>query len=486
MVKITFISPEVFNVLKYFVLSLTASVAGDALFDAVHAYNMSGKLLRRGYVYPSDVPLRMRVRRGIKYVSLRERWLLVSVIIAVGFEMSLEFSTGAESAWTTRSDTFLMSRQPSSMEQVYQSGQEYIKRMSSILERVEGTCYNIREEWYSPVMFNMTNSSSFFGTRRAAWCLQNYTQKISVTKPLYQSAFQVSDVVQMNLWNASQLRVGGHVENSEESVPLEQVDDVRVGVHEKYSYLAVNFSNDGHVKGSTRALSGNSTHDNPKAYFTANYRTETNLTIECLGFGSYFNKRTGEPWPVINPWIEVCLVPSSDGRMILGMFDDIDGVEKEFQLVMSVALEGVKSFHDLKVLRALPWMVVQNKGRHTYRELGVLAALCFHMITGIATAGFREIEVEFGDKAVTVPTWSIWGMVLLAVGVCMILAAAGLLHGERLKLNVMGNLATANGVAEHWLKKHEHFEEFGDKGRVFLVKKPNESDGWATVAVARG
>ncbi|KAI0560643.1 hypothetical protein FGB62_105g07 [Gracilaria domingensis] len=204
-----------------------------AIFDTVHAYDASTKLLQDGYVYPSPVLPRLRVRRGIKLVACRERWLLVTVLTVIGLEMALEFSTGAESTWTTRSDTFRMCERASTMEQVYRGGMEYIKRMSSVLERVEGTCYSIKEEWYSPVTFNMTNSSTFFATGRAAWCLQNYTQRISATEHVEQSSFQASEVIRMNLWNASQLRVGGHLEYSEAAVPFEQVGHVRVGAHEK-------------------------------------------------------------------------------------------------------------------------------------------------------------------------------------------------------------------------------------------------------------
>ncbi|KAI0557523.1 hypothetical protein FGB62_292g05 [Gracilaria domingensis] len=377
-----------------------------------------------------------------------------------------------------------MSRQASTISHVRQSSPEYITRMRNALERVEGTCYSIDGEWYSPVLFNMTDSTNFFATGRAAWCLQNFTQRIYATEVLEQSSFHVADV--LHLWNDSQLRIGRDAEESEETLPYQETWDVKVGVREKYSFLAVNFSINGLVEGSIRSLTGNSTHESPRVLVTANYTTESGETFECLAHSKYIQDEETGTWKRTNPFIEVCLIPISNERMVLGLFDDYDGADDVFQLVMTVALKEVQSFHDLNSLRAVPWMVGSNRGFHTYRELGTLAILCNRMITQICTAGFGDVSLEFGDRLATVPTWSNWGMLLLGISMLVIVSLNLVMSRLQRSLKLRGNLATANGVAEHWIRQERDFEEFNSRQRVCLVADNRHSvRDWVRIGVRR-
>ncbi|KAI0557527.1 hypothetical protein FGB62_292g013 [Gracilaria domingensis] len=398
-------------------------------------------------------------------------------------EMALDFSSGATSIWTTRTDTFRLSRQASSLTQLSQATPGYIVKMRGALQRVEGTCFSVAERWYSPVTFNLTNSAHSFASGRGARCFRNRSTQIKVNEALEESSFRAADLEKLNIWNQSELYVGRDSHSEEVTVPHQEVGDVRIGALEEYSFLAGNINQDDRIEGSERQLTGNSTHKNPWAHYTALYRTETGKKIECLAAVNWVRDEETEEWDR-NFILQTCLVPIAENKAVLGLYnDDVTGTRGEQQIVMLAALKGV-TFHDLHVMRAVPFLLGRNNRMHTIRELGILAVLCTRMITAINTDGLTDMDVELDDEFVTVPTWSTWGIVLLVVSVVVILSMKVVTDGLTRRLRVRWNLLTAKGIAKYWLWSEEKFEDIPDrKGRVVLVNKGMENDGWAVVGV---
>ncbi|KAI0557416.1 hypothetical protein FGB62_305g03 [Gracilaria domingensis] len=404
--------------------------------------------------------------------------------------MALEFSADADTIWIERTGTFRMSNQLVDVNGIERYSSVYIRSMRKALQRVEGSCFNIDGEWYSPTIFNLTSSGEFQAWGRAAWCLQNYTTPVNASRDLQQCGFRAADVVETKLWNSAELRVGrDEVDAEEVYVPLSNVSDVRIGVKEYYSNLAVNFSEEGIVDGSLRRLSANDSHREPVALFTANYNVSNGATLECLVLIEWKvvwvdGEDSGEREQTA-PHAEACLVPVEGDRMLLALVDHVETSE-QLQLIMSVALEGVRTFRDLNVLRALPWMVGSNDGIHTYRELGALAVLSRKMVGEIASDGYRDVDLTYGVEMVTVPTISVWGLGLLGAGLALMGGAKVVMSRLRRGMKIRGNLGTARGVAEHWLWQEEELNDIVDgKGDVVLVLDSVAGDGWARVGVKR-
>ncbi|KAI0559798.1 hypothetical protein FGB62_137g29 [Gracilaria domingensis] len=342
-------------------------------------------------------------------------------------------------------------------------------KMRFALERVENTCYSVDRKWYHPVIFNMTNSTEFHGLGKAALCPSNFSDPQHVEDDLEKSSFLASDVAGTNIWNASELRVGRDVEQTEETFPLTEIGDLSIGSSQNYSFLAVNFDRDSLVEGSWKALSGRSNEKKPRAFHTASFTVGNGTTLECLMIVRWQkDEETGE-LEMGNFTPEVCLVPIANNRVVLGLFDDIEA-GNGFQLVMSVAVDSVQSFKDLRILRFLPWMVGQNNGMHTYRELGILAVLSGRMIENISVDGYHSLRIEVGIENITVPTLNVWGIVLLFCGTLFFLIAKFVLGRSRKRMNLKGDLGTVRGIAEHWLQYNEGLEDLNrEMGRVVLV-----------------
>ncbi|KAI0562381.1 hypothetical protein FGB62_61g02 [Gracilaria domingensis] len=490
MVQLVFLDIHVFNVLKFVILSLTVSCAADILLETFYALHAARQLLKGRCVRPESLA-RLRVRRGI---NLRRAFggvhLFGIVVVASGLEIALELSADAETIWMEQTGTFRMSKNLLDVNEIHQYSSVYISSMRKALQRVEGSCFDIADGWYSPTILNLTSSIEFQAWGRAAWCLRNYTTPLDAMEDLQQSGFRAVDVEATGLWNSSELRFGrDEVDASEIYVPFSEASDVRIGVHEYYSNLAVNFSQEGIIDGSLRRMSGNDSRKEPSALFTANYSVPNGQTIECLVTIEWKivwvdNKDSGqlEESP---PHVEVCLVPIEGDRMVLALNDHIEA-SQELQLVMSVALEGVKTFRDLNVLRALPWMVGDNDGIHTYRELGVLAVLSHKMIKAIGRDGYSDVELTYGVERVTVPTIKVWGIVLFAAGLILMVGAGIIMNTLRKRLKIKGNLASARGIAEHWLWQQEDLRNVNNaRGEVVLAADSWTSDGWTRVGVKR-
>ncbi|KAI0557412.1 hypothetical protein FGB62_305g02 [Gracilaria domingensis] len=484
MAQFFFLHTNVFNVIKYLVLSLTISCVADDLIHIVYAYRTSRKLLGAGRVRPADSFLRFRHKRDI--TNFRKSFggisVFATVLAVLSLEMALEFSTGAESVWTERTETFRMSNHLSNASEFIQHSPVYMTKMRLPLERVEDVCYSIRNSWYSPTIFNFTNVP---GERKGVWCLQNRTTHIDATEDLERSSFRAADVVEMNIWNPDELSVGRDEIDAEVYVPFSEAPDSRIGVREHYSHLAVNFSRKNVIEESKVRLTANNTFRNPMAIFTVNYRVSNDNVIECLCKVVWKPDKTTGLRTQRPPWVEACLVPISEEDAVLARNSPRANGDGH-QLVMSVALQGVSTFRDLNVLRALPWMVGKNDGIHTYRELGALALLSQKMIQGISGDGYRDLQLSYGVESITVPTWDLWGVVLFGVGLILMAGIRIAMSRLRRRLKVKGNLATARGVATHWLWQEEDFKDINDaKGEVVLVTDSLMSDGWTRVKVSR-
>ncbi|KAI0562378.1 hypothetical protein FGB62_61g01 [Gracilaria domingensis] len=358
----------------------------------------------------------------------------------------------------------------------------YMTKMRLPLERVEDMCYSIRDSWYSPTIFNFTTDAS---SRKGVWCLQNRTRRIDATKDLEQSSFWAADVVKMNIWNPRELSVGRDEIDAEVYVPLAEAPDSRIGVRETYSHLAVNFSRKNVIEGSNRRLTANTTFKSPSAIFTVNYSASNDKVIECIGKTKWKSDRITGLLDEGSFWVEACLVPIGKNHVVLARNAPRSSGHGH-QLVMSVALEGVKEFRDLNVLRALPWMIGRNDGMHTYRELGVLAVLSQKMIEAIGKDGYSEVELAYGVESITVPTIKAWGLVLFGVGLIFMVSIRIAMSRLRKRLKIKGNLTSARGIAEHWLWQQEELEDVNNaRGEVVLVADSWTSDGWVRVRSGR-
>ncbi|KAI0563989.1 hypothetical protein FGB62_31g04 [Gracilaria domingensis] len=486
MIALGFLDPNVFNVLKYLVMSLTISLAADILLDTISGYATAKTLIRRGWAHPEDSSLRLRFRRGVRLRRTNSGVTVFLAVISISiFEMALEFSTGAKSMWIRRTDIVRISKQASNVSSLLQSDPNYILKMRYALERVENTCYNVDQSWYFPVVFNMTNSTDFHGLGKAALCPSNFSDENYVEDDLQSSSFLARDVAALKIWNASELRVGRDAFQSEETFPFKELSDVRIGPTQNFSFVAVNFNRTFMVEGSNRALSGKSKKKRPRALHVANYTVESGWTFECLVKVKWKKKEESGVVKVKQAFPEVCLVPIADGRVVLALFDDVENA-KQFQLIMSVALRNVRSFHDLNVLRYLPWMVGTNNGLHTYREIGILTILSGRMVEKISIDGYQDVRIEVGSENITVPTLTVWGIVLLVVGTILLAVAKVILSRSRRKLKFKGNLGTARGVAEQWLERREEFEDTErGKGPVVFVLDGHDETFPAPLSVRR-
>ncbi|KAI0559376.1 hypothetical protein FGB62_154g120 [Gracilaria domingensis] len=395
--------------------------------------------------------------------------------------MALEFSTGAESVWTSRIETLRVSRNASDVTALLREGPNYILRMQNALQRVENICYDTEEMWYFPILFNMTSENQHQKLGKAARCYKNYSTPIDAKKFLRKSGFSANDVAGTMMWSDSQLFIG-HDENEDEvTVPYTTAKDVRIGSLEFYSFLAAEFKgNKRPLNGSERALSGiSSSKRTPIALYTAQYRVARGKSIECLVRMKWRKEKKTDVLKRQPPEVDVCLIPISGNRGVLGYFS-------RNQLVMSVALDRASSFHDLKVLRATPWVIGGISGLYTFRELAILTIISRQMVQAINMDGYEDVKLEVGDKHLTVPTWTVWGILLFAFCLLVLVLAKASVTLLRRQLKVRGNLGTARGVAEHWLLRNEESEpDFVSGGGVILVADNGLEDGWTGVTVKR-
>ncbi|KAI0561746.1 hypothetical protein FGB62_73g12 [Gracilaria domingensis] len=466
-------------------MTLTVSLAGDLLIDALSAYRISRKLTKLGWAYPPDSSIRHRFRRGVKPRRLSDGIFVFATVILISvLELTLEFSSGAELIWTEKSVTLRMARKAANLSVVLQGGPNYISRIREALQRVENTCFNIKEAWYYPVSLNLSSSNEFNGLGQAVICPKNYSEPTSANEDLMRHSFAASEILTTKLWNASQLRCGRDVGSTEVTVPLTEAKDEDIGAPHKFSFVAVNFRRQAPDKGSETPLTAKSDYiAKPTAFYTARFTLESNNTLECLLKMKWVKSEPEDDGVREIVGIEVCLVPVAENRSVLALYDDIENGEGH-QLVMSVALDGVRSFHDMKVLPALPLMVGQNNGEHTYRELATMTIMSSQMFQRINTDGFHDEQHIVADESKIAPTLNEWGLGLYVAGLVVIVFARSLIR--RKDLQGKGNLGTAKGVAEHWMLMIEDIDDNRNRtGRVVFVSKPDDEAKSNRVSVER-
>ncbi|KAI0558774.1 hypothetical protein FGB62_187g23 [Gracilaria domingensis] len=484
MVNVVFLHPNTFNVLKYVIFSLTIGCSADIVVNTLVRQNASRTLLKKGRYCPAYSPLRLCTSRS----NGCPLSLFATVFIAAALEIALDYSTGATSIPTTSTQTFLVSKQVSNVSQlIAHANSDYIVQLRHALQRVEGTCFNIYDQWYSPVFFNVSGSVDFYNLGEAALCPQNMSRKIDASSLIEQSSFSAAHILQTNIWNRSQLAIGRDTHSEEDRVAFDQVGDVEIGALEKYSFIAVNFSHHETISGSEKPLTGNTSGNNPWAWETVLYRTSSGVPLECLTAANWIrNKQTGE-WNGKTITLYACLVPITGNRSVLALYDEVTGKEGERSLVMSVALEGVTTFHDLRVLKAMVFLHGRNNRMHTNRELAILTVLCSRMIMALSMEGLQNVRMEVDGDLVTVPTWTLWGIVLFFAGLVALISlkVAATRLGRDIKLR--GDLVSAKGIAEHWRSQEERCGGACEGyGRVVLVAKKVRDADWAVVGVQRG
>ncbi|KAI0560645.1 hypothetical protein FGB62_105g04 [Gracilaria domingensis] len=365
-------------------------------------HHASRALVKKGRYFPTHTSAPLSISRSNGFNAS----LFGTVVIAATLEMALDFSTGATTIWTTSTQTFRISSQVSNVSQFASRPPGFLAEARHALQRVEGTCYHMYDHWYSPVSFNMSNSAEFFNLADAALCPQNRSKRVNASSLITQSSFRAAHILETNIWNRTELKIGRDTHSKEEKVAYEQVGDVNIGALEKYSFVAANISDSDLIPGSERALTGNNSYESPRALQTARYCTSSGASLECfVGVNWKRDEDTGE-WAGKEVSLHACLVPIVDNRSVLAFYDDVTGGDGEGALVMLVALQGVSTFRDLRVLKAMPFLRGRNNRMHTNRELAILAVLCAAMITAFATDGLQDVRLQVDGELVTVPTWN--------------------------------------------------------------------------------
>eukprot|EP00178_Gracilaria_changii_P010958 TRINITY_DN31646_c0_g3_i1.p1 TRINITY_DN31646_c0_g3~~TRINITY_DN31646_c0_g3_i1.p1 ORF type:complete len:498 (+),score=57.29 TRINITY_DN31646_c0_g3_i1:198-1691(+) len=482
MVHIEFLHPNVFNVLKYIAFSLTIGCLVDIVLHAFMCHYASRALLKKGRysLAPPHTSFRTYRYHGSHFLTF------IIICIAAALEMALDFSTGATTIQTTSIQTFRISTKVSNVTQLSNASSDYISQLRHALQRVEGACFNIPQRWYSPVSFNLTHSFEFSKMADAALCPQNRSIKVNATSIIAQSSFRASHILHTNIWNRSELMVGRDTQSEEQRLPYDQVGDVTIGALHQYNFMVANFSGYELVPGSERPITGNTSHQSPWAKVTARFRIHGVSAVECLmSVKSKRDEQTSE-WIGRDIFVQACLVPITENRSVLAKYDEDVGTQGESSLIMLVALRGATTFHDLRVLKAIPFLFRSGNRMHSLSELSVLAVLCSEMITALSTDGLQNVRMVVDGELVTVPTWSVWGIVLFFVGVAMLVVLKVAVAKLTSKLKVRGNVVTAKGIAEHWLLQNENSERVhGRVGRVVLVPKAKRRNGEVTVGVQR-
>lgn len=445
MIILKFLDQNVFNVLKYVFMTLTVSYAADILLDALHAYRTAKNLKDKGWAKPISSRHGFRLRRNLSFTrSGGSAIVVLCAILVTILEITVEFSTGAEVVWIENGIRIRVANQAASLEDLLKTDPRYIFRLKGALQRVENTCFDIERKWYHPVIMNLSSTSDFEALGGAAKCFQNYSKPIDARPMISEARFNASEFTRMKFWPRNETRVGRDVEYIEVVNALNSTD-VTIGANEYYSFLAVNFSDPQIVEGSERRLTDHVMYTRTsEALYTLKYTVPNGEQIECLA------KQKSKKRKKKSYILEVCLLPLSENRTVVGLFDDYEGTD-DHQLVMSVAFEGKRSFHDLNILKAMPWMLGTNNGMHTYREIAVLMVLCGLMLEGVGTDGFHELNALTGVENTTAPTLSVWGIVLLSVGTVALLLGSVVLRKLKSGIPIQGDLATAEGVALHWL-----------------------------------
>ncbi|PXF49644.1 hypothetical protein BWQ96_00522 [Gracilariopsis chorda] len=457
MIVLKFLDQNVFNVIKYVFMTITVSYASDVLLDALHSYRTAKSLKDRGWAKPVSSAPYFRLRRNLRFTrSTGSAIVIISAIVVTVLEMSVEFSTGAEIVWIEKSTRLRVANQVSSLDALLKTDPRYIFRLRGALQRVENTCYSVERKWYHPVVVNMSSATDFQALGHVAKCFQNYTTPIDATPLITEAMFNASEFTSMGYWPMNETRMGRDVDYAEVMSTLDAKKDVSIGANEYYSFLAVNFTRPKKVEGTERPITGNVTYVvTTESLITLNYTVPSGEQIECL-------VKCKERKQKKKYILEACLLPLSKNRTVVGLFDDYEDTP-DYQLVMSVALEGRRSFHDLGILKAMPWMIGTNIGTHSYREVAILVALCGGMLEGIGSDGFRDVDVVEGIRNTTAPTLTVWGVLLLSVGTVIIVVGSLVLRRLKSNLAIRGDLATAEGVASHWLAQ---MNEVYDSSRV--------------------
>ncbi|PXF41190.1 hypothetical protein BWQ96_09084 [Gracilariopsis chorda] len=458
MIVLKFLDQNVFNVIKYMFMTLTVSYASDVLLDALHAYRTAKSLKEKGWTKPVSSAPYFRLQRNLRITrSTGSAIVVLSAIAVTVLEMSVEFSTGAEIVWIEKSTRLRVGNQVTDLEELQKTDPRYLLRLRGALQRVENTCYNVERKWYHPTVVNMSTETDFQALGHVVKCYQNYSTPIDVTPIISEAKFNASEFTSMGYWPRNETRMGRDVDYTEVMSSLDASADVPIGANEYYSFLAVNFTDPQEVEGSERQLTAHHTYSTTtRGIYTLNYTVPNGEQIECLV--QQINKKQKNTKYIL----EVCLLPLSNNRTALGLFDDYEDTD-DYQLVMSVALEGRRSFHDLDILKAMPWMLGTNNGMHSYREIAILIVLCGCMLEGIGTDGFRDVHVVEGIRNITAPTLTVWGILLLSVGTVIIVVVSLVLRRLKSGLAIRGDLATAEGVASHWLAQ---MNEVYDSSRV--------------------
>ena len=469
-IVLQFLDQNIFNVLKYLLMAVTISYASDVLIEILVAYNTKKQLLRDGYVKPPTHGPKMRFKRGLK-VCRRPGSIYVIIVafLFTGIELAVEFSTGAEPRHNTRRIKVLMANQAQSYRALKSGTPLFVEKIRDSLQRVENVCYNVQKNLYHKITLNISQIDLFQDLGDAAKCFGNFSDGTNATANMKQASYLASELIETKMFKKNEIRKGREFEPRTVEEGRLGNEDMRIGPLEEFSFLAVNFSKDWYVENSTTQLTGTRGFKEQKAFYTANFTVGNNQMIECLALSKNVSNSK-------DVFVEACILPLNDKRSLMGMFDDINGT-REFQLILSVAYEGITTFRDLNALKAATWMVGKNSGMHTYRELGKLSVLSQLMINSITVEGFREMTVEVGGDLVTAPTISIWGIVLLASATGLILLGSFLLRSKYKRMPISGNLATSHGIASHWLQQEQ---ERDDKPRlgsdVVLVMKDGDDD----------
>ncbi|PXF41192.1 hypothetical protein BWQ96_09086 [Gracilariopsis chorda] len=458
MIILKFLDQNVFNVIKYAVIALTVSYASDVLLDALHAYRTAKSLKEKGWAKPVSSAPYFRMRRNLRITRSTGSVIVVLCTIFVSvLEMAVEFSTGAEVVWIEKSTRLRVANQVTSLEELLKTDPRYLFRLRSALQRVENTCYNVEMKWYHPVVLNMSSATDFQALGYAVKCYQNYSTPMDVTPIISEAKFNASEFTSMGYWPRNETRMGREVECKKVMSTLDATTDAPIGANEYYSFLAVSFTDPQEVEGSERQLTAHHTYSTTtRGIYTLNYTVPNGEQIECLV--QQINKKQKNT----KYTLEACLLPLSNNRTVLGLFND-DEDNPDYQLVMSVAVEGRRSFHDLDILKAMPWMLGTNNGMHSYKEIAILIVLCGGMLEGIGSDGFRDVDVVEGIRNTTAPTLTVWGILLLSVGTVIIVVGSLVLRRLKSNLAIRGDLASAEGVASHWLAQ---MNEVYDSSRV--------------------
>lgn len=471
MVVLKFLDQNVFNVIKYVIMALTVSYASDVLLDALHTYRTARSLKQKGWAKPLSSSPYSRIRRGPRISRVTESAVLImTAVLLTILEMAVEFSTGAEIVWIEKSTSLRVANRVTSLETLRNTDPRYMLRLRGALQRVENTCFSIEQKWFHPVVLNMSSASDFQALGHVAKCYENYTASIDATATIHESRFNASEFATMQYWPSDEIRIGRDVGNTDVMIGLNATADEVIGANEYYSFLAVNFTNPQEVEGSERRLTDHFTNGAKElGIYTLNYTVRNGQQIECLV--KRWTKKQRK-----KHILEVCLLPLSNNRTALGLFDDYEDT-KDYQLVLSVAFDGQRSFHDPEILKAMPWMLGTNNGMHSYRELAILVILCGLMLEGIGTEGFRTLEVTEGVRSITAPTLTIWGIVLLLAGTVAILIASLVLRRLKSGIGIRGDLATADGVASHWLAQlNELYDASAVEEKAMLLLEHGKRD----------